>query len=67
MKKLFPSNSLTTIYRREKNLKEMLSPSLFTPKFNKNESSPHIYLQVQLIVSVQSDVNLEGRLWQREK
>ena len=38
MKKLFPRNSLTTIYRREKNLKEILSPSLFPPKFNKNES-----------------------------
>ena len=31
-------NSLTTIYRREKNFKEILSPSLFPPKFNKNES-----------------------------
>ena len=30
-------------------------------------SNPHIYLQVQLIVSVQSDVNLEGKLWEREK
>ena len=40
MKKLFPCNffSLTTTYRREKNLKEILSPSLFPPKFNKNES-----------------------------
>ena len=39
MKKLFPCNffSLTTTYRREKNLKEILSPSLFPPKFNKNE------------------------------
>ena len=39
MKKLFPPSSLTTIYRREKNLKEILSCSLFPPKFSKNESS----------------------------
>ena len=32
-------NSLTTLYRREKNLKKDLSPSPFLPKFNKNESS----------------------------
>ena len=38
MKKLFPANSLTAIYRRENNLKEILSPSLFPPKFNKNEN-----------------------------
>ena len=28
-----------TLYRREKNLKEILSPSLFLPALNKNESS----------------------------
>ena len=39
MKKLFPPNSLTTIYRREKNDRKILSPSFFPPKFNKNESS----------------------------
>ena len=39
MKKLFLPNSLTAMYRREKNLKEILSPSLFPLKFNKNESS----------------------------
>ena len=38
MKKLFPPDSITTIYRREKNLKETLSPTLFPPKFNKTES-----------------------------
>ena len=38
MKKLFLSNSVTTIYRREKNFKEILSRSLFPPKFNKDES-----------------------------
>ena len=38
MKKLFPPNSLTTTYRREKNLQEVLSSFLFTAKFNKNES-----------------------------
>ena len=36
MKKNFPPNPLTTIYRREKNLKEVLSPPSFPPKFNKN-------------------------------
>ena len=162
MKKLFVRNSLTTIYRRKKNFKEILSPSLFRSKFNKNESyisncnkcdickdylisgnkfkckvigrvysvrgslscnspnviyiisckncgdqyvgsatdfkarfrihkskiktkkdrcvaarhfsnkccdssNPHILLQVQLTESVQSDVNLKGKLWERER
>ena len=39
MKNFSLSNSLITIYRREKNLKEILSPSLPPPKFNKNETS----------------------------
>ena len=34
--KLFRRNSLTVIYRREKNLKEILSPSSFPPKFKEN-------------------------------
>ena len=38
MKKLFSPNSLTTINRRDKNLKEILSASLFPPTLNKNES-----------------------------
>ena len=38
MKKPFPPNSHTTIYRREKNLKEMLSPSVLPLKFKENES-----------------------------
>ena len=29
--------------------------------------NPHIFLEVQLIESVQSDVNLEGKLWEGEK
>ena len=32
-----------------------------------DRSNLHIFLQVQLIESVQSDVNLEGKLWEREK
>ena len=36
--KKLPRNSLTIIYRRERNLEEILSASLFPPKFNKNES-----------------------------
>ena len=39
MEKLFLPSSHTTLYRREKNVKQILSPSLFPPKFNKNESS----------------------------
>ena len=38
MRKLFSPNSLTTIYRRENNLKEISLPSLFPPNVNKNES-----------------------------
>ena len=38
MKKRFPHNSVTTIYRREKNIMEILSSSLFPTKFKKNES-----------------------------
>ena len=37
--------------------------------FNKtfcDRINPHIFLQVQLIEYVQSDVNLEGKLWERE-
>ena len=30
-------------------------------------NNPHIFLQLQLIESVQSDVNLEGKLWESEK
>ena len=37
MKKLFLHNSLTTISRRKKNPKEILSPTLLPPKFNKDE------------------------------
>ena len=39
MKKLLPPNSLKTLYRRGKNLKEILSPSLFPSKPSKKESS----------------------------
>ena len=39
MKKLFPPNSIKTLYRRGKNLKEILSPSLFPSKPSKKESS----------------------------
>ena len=31
-----------------------------------DSSNLHIFLQVQLIESVQSDVNLEGKLWERK-
>ena len=32
-----------------------------------DSGNPHIFLQVQSIESVQNDVNLEGKLWEREK
>ena len=38
MKKLFPSKSVKTSYRREKYLKEILSPSLFPAKPKNSES-----------------------------
>ena len=38
VKKSFPSKSIKTFYRREKNLKEILSPSLFPAKPKNNES-----------------------------
>ena len=38
MKKIFPSKSTKTLYRREKNLKEILSPSLFPVKPENSES-----------------------------
>ena len=38
MKKIFPSKSIKTLYRREKNLKEILSPSLFPAKPKNSES-----------------------------
>ena len=38
MKKIFPSKSIKTLYRREKNLKEILSPSLFSAKPKNSES-----------------------------
>ena len=38
MKKIFPSKSIKTLYRREKNLKKILSPSLFPAKPKNSES-----------------------------
>ena len=38
MKKIFPSKSIKSLYRREKNLKKMLSPSLFPAKPKNSES-----------------------------
>ena len=38
MKKIFPSKSIKALYRREKNLKEILSPSLFPAKTKNSES-----------------------------
>ena len=38
MKKIFPYKSIKTLYRREKNLKEILSPSLFPAKPKNSES-----------------------------
>ena len=38
MKKLFPSKSIKTLHRRVKNLKEILSPSLFPAKSKNSES-----------------------------
>ena len=37
MKKLFPSKSIKPLYRREKNLKEILAPSLFPAKPKNSE------------------------------
>ena len=152
MKKISPSKSIKTLYRREKNLKEILLPSLFPTKPKNSEScitsckkcdicknylltdnkfkckvtgrlynvrgnlschsssviwqhigsaiyfnarfrihksdiktkkdrcgtvrhltkcfdvqNPHSFLQVQLIESVVSDLDLENKLWEREK
>ena len=39
MKKIFPPNTIKTLYRREKNLKEILSPSLFPSKAKQIENS----------------------------
>ena len=147
-KKIFPSKSIKALYRREKYLKEILSPSLFPAKPKNSESckasckkcdicknylltdnkfkckvtgrfynvrgnlscnlslnqsaidfkaifrihvsgiktkkdrcdttrhfnnkcfdvqNPHRFLQVQLIESVVSDLDLENNLWEREK
>ena len=38
LKKIFLSKSIKTLYRREKNLKKILSPSLFPAKPKKSES-----------------------------
>ena len=37
--KFFPLVSFITLYRGEKNLKKILSSSIFSTKFNKNKSS----------------------------
>ena len=39
MNKFFPLVSLITLHREENNLKEILSSSIFSNKFSKNESS----------------------------
>ena len=36
MKKIFPPNTIKTLYKHEKNLKEILPPSLFPSKQIKN-------------------------------
>ena len=38
MKKLFPSKSVKTLYRRHKYLKEIVSPALFLAKAKNSES-----------------------------
>ena len=38
LKKIFPSKSIKSLYRREKNLKKILSPSLFPAKPKNRES-----------------------------
>ena len=113
MKEIFSSKSIKTLYRREKTLKEILSPSLFPAKPKNSEicitsckkcdiyknylitdnkfkckvtgwfynvrgnlccnnkcsdvQNPQRFLQVQLIESVVSDLDLENKLWEREK
>ena len=39
MKKILPPNTIKTLYSREKNLKEILSPSLFPSKAKQFENS----------------------------
>ena len=39
MKKIFPPNTIKTLYKHEKNLKEILSPSLFPSKAKQIENS----------------------------
>ena len=39
MKKIFPPNTIKTLYRPEKNLKGILSPSLFPSKTKQIENS----------------------------
>ena len=66
MKTLFPPSSLTTVYRREKNLMETLSPSLFPPKFNKNESSISSCINVistGIISYMLINLSLAGRMY----
>ena len=39
MKKIFPPNTIKTLYKHEKNLKQILSPSLFPSKAKQIENS----------------------------
>ena len=40
LKNIFPENSICTIFKRNRNLKEILSPSLYTK--NKNEKKSYV-------------------------
>ena len=56
-----------TLYRREKNLKEILSPSLFLPALNKNESQSvlvnnvtSVEMILYLIINLSLRLQVEG-------
>ena len=40
LKNIFPENAICTVFKRNRNLKEILSPSLYTK--NKNEKKSHV-------------------------
>ena len=63
-KKSFPSNLLATLYRTENNLKGILPPFLFPPKFKKNESSISSYNKSDICKNslIFNSVNLSLRL-----
>ena len=63
MKKIFPSKSIKTLYRREKNLKEILSASLFPAKPKKKSCKKSDICKNYLLTDNKFKCKVTGRFY----